>query len=99
MPSPARRKPRPCRDASRARRTRAPGRGLRLLGEIEPGFDHRVGIERDRLDAFLEEPAREIRVIAGTLAADADVLLLLAAGRDRHVQERLDRVVALVEQM
>ena len=38
-------------------------------------------------------------MVAGTLAADADVLALLARGADGHRQQLLDRRVALVEQV
>ena len=38
-------------------------------------------------------------MIGRSLAADADVLALLLAGAYRHRQQRLDRLVALVEQV
>ena len=72
---------------------------LRFLPrEEQPGLDDRVRIQRHALDALLDQPAREVRMIRRPLAADADVLARLAAGRDRHREQRLDRVVALVEQ-
>src|SRR5690349_10008345 len=66
-----------------------------IPGEEQPGLDDRVGIERDALDALLEQPAREVRVIRRALAADADVLALLATRVDGHLQQRLHRLVAL----
>ena len=38
-------------------------------------------------------------MVGGPLAANADVLALFAAGLNRHRQHRLDRRIALIEQM
>ena len=57
------------------------------------------GIQRKAVDSLLDEPAREIGMIRRPLPADADVLAVLAAGRDGERQQRLDRVVALVERL
>jgi hypothetical protein len=43
------------------------------------------------------QPLGEVRVVAGALAADADVLALRTAGLDGQVDQRLDGRVALVE--
>ena len=73
--------------------------GRRRLREEQPGLHHRVRVERHALDALFHQPAREVRMIRRPLAADADVLALLAAGGDGHRQQRLHRIVALVEQL
>ena len=54
----------------------------RRRSEEQPGLDHGVGIERDAVDALIEQPAGEIRVIRRALAADADVFAR-ACGRPR----------------
>ncbi len=48
----------------------------------ERGFQHRVGIERDAIDALLDEELRELGVVARSLPADADFAALRATGRD-----------------
>lgn len=55
------------------------------------------GVERDRRDALARQPLREVRVVAGPLAADADVLALRLAGGDGAPQQRQHVEVALVE--
>ena len=43
----------------------------------EPGdakYPHRIGVERDGLDAFIHQPLGEIRMVGRSLTADADVL-------------------------
>src|SRR3954470_25001331 len=67
------------------------------LGQPEPGLDDRVGVEAHRLDALLEEPLGGVGVVRGALAADADVLVEVAAGRDRARQQLQHGGVALVE--
>ena len=67
------------------------------LREREPGLDDRIGIERHALDALLDQPLREIRMVGRPLPADADVLAVLLAGLDREREHRLHRIVALVE--
>src|SRR5688500_18289915 len=58
-------------------------RACRLpLCQTLPGLDDRVGVQRDRHDAFLGQPVGEVGVVAGALAADADVLAGGAAGGD-----------------
>ena len=71
--------------------------GDRFTGEEHPRFDDRIGVERHALDALVQQPAREVRMIGRTLAADTDVLAVRLAGRDRHRQQRLHRIVSLVE--
>ena len=44
-----------------------------LLRQEHPGLDHRIRVERHALDSLLQQPARELRMIGRTLAADADV--------------------------
>src|SRR5213078_536469 len=77
-------------------RSGAPG-GRGRLREEQPGFHHGVRVEREALDALLDQPAGEVRVVRGALAADTDVLALSAAGADRHRDELAHRLVALVE--
>src|SRR3954470_22259427 len=77
-------------------------RKLRMLGppparEKKPSLDHRIGIERDGVDALLHQPLCKIRMVRRSLAADADVFAGLATCSDRQVQHRLDRGIALVE--
>ena len=67
------------------------------VGQLLPGVDHAVRIERNRLDALVRQPLREVRMVAGALAADADVLALACAGRDGAAAAGLDGRVALVE--
>src|SRR6185503_20473318 len=64
-----------------------------LSGQHEPRVEHGVRIQGQAVDALLHEPAREIRVIRRPLAADADVLAVLAAGLDCERQQRLDGLV------
>src|SRR5688500_20407747 len=79
--------------------TRASGRlDFRSVGQVQPRLDDRIGIERQAVDALVDEPAREIRVVGRALAADADVPAGIPAGLDRHRQQRLDRRVTLVEE-
>src|SRR5205807_8432967 len=80
----------------RATRSGAAGGSGRLRAE-QPGFHHGVRVEREALDALLDQPAGEVRVVRGALAADTDVLALSAAGADRHRDELAHRLVALVE--
>ena len=62
-------------------------------------LEQRIGIQREAVDPLGHEKPRELRVIAGRLAADAD----LPAGcvcRANHLGDRpLDGVIALVEQV
>src|SRR5690606_40699093 len=44
------------------------------FGEEEPGIKNGVRVQGDAFDALLHQPARQIRVVGRTLAADADVL-------------------------
>src|SRR3989344_492798 len=76
----------------------ATGTRLQLFRQEQPGFHHRVRVERDTADLLLQQPQRQVRMIGRPLAADADVFSLLAAGLDGHVQQCLDRGVAFVEQ-
>jgi hypothetical protein len=48
--------------------------GAGELAEAKPSLDDGVRVERYRVDALLEQPLGKIWVIAGPLAADADVL-------------------------
>src|SRR5690625_4953164 len=70
-----------------------------LLGQIHPGFHHRVGVQGHAVDTLFHQPMGEIRMVGRALAADADVLALLAAGVDGHLQQYPHRFVALVEQV
>src|SRR5262245_49657756 len=62
-------------------------------------LNDRVGIERDRVDAFLNEELSELRIIRRSLAADADLLSIPDRGFDRECDHLLDRTVTLVEQV
>ena len=55
------------------------------------------GFSDMRLDALIQQPLGEVGVVAGALAADADVLAPGLAGLDRHAEHELDGRVALVE--
>ncbi len=55
-----------------------------LAGEVQPGLDDGVRVQRHALDALVEQPARQVGVIRRALAANADVLAVLPACRDRH---------------
>src|SRR6187549_2423421 len=65
--------------------------------EVKPRLDYRIRVEGHGFYASLHQPLREIRIVAGALAADAHVLVGLAARLDREVQHSLHRRVALVE--
>ena len=71
-------------------------RGL-LAGEIKPGLDHRVGVERNAFDFLIDQPAGEIGVIGRALPADPDILTGVAAGFDGHGKQGLDRGIAFIE--
>jgi hypothetical protein len=66
-------------------------------GEKNPGLDDGVGVEGNAVDALVQEPHREIRIVGRTLAADPDVFPLFFADFDRAVEEPFHRVVSLVE--
>ncbi len=70
-----------------------------LLGQIEPGIDHGIRVERHRIDPLLHQPGGEVGVIRRPLAADPHILAGLAGSLDGHGQQRFDRFVALVEQV
>src|SRR3569623_974756 len=59
--------------------------------------EHAVGVERDRLDALAYQPLRDLGIIGGRLAADADVLAACLAGLDGHLHEFQHGAVAFVE--
>src|SRR6185436_17086060 len=50
-----------------------------------------------RLDALLHQPQREINMVRGTLAADADVLAFRPACGNRAQQQLFDSRIAFVE--
>jgi hypothetical protein len=60
--------------------------------KVEPGFDHSVGIERQTLDAPPSAVSRG-RDDATALAADADILAGLAAGRTARATSRTTTTV------
>mmetsp|Transcript_53285 Transcript_53285/g.125036 ORF Transcript_53285/g.125036 Transcript_53285/m.125036 type:complete len:660 (-) Transcript_53285:2122-4101(-) len=78
-----------------------PGRAARACGLLArqalPGVDDGVRVQRDRHDALLGQPVGEVRMVAGALAADADVLAGGTAGADGARDQGLDGWVALVE--
>ena len=67
------------------RRGRGVGRGLGLVDEVR-GLDDGVGVERDGVDAALDEEAGELGVVGGRLAADADLLAGAAGGVDGEIK-------------
>src|SRR5690606_18405258 len=69
-----------------------------VLGEIEPRLNDRVRIQRHALDALLEQPLGEIRVVRRPLAADTDVLAAAQADLYRHREQLLHGLVPLVEE-
>ena len=52
-------------------------------GQLVPGTNHRIRIQPERGDALVLEPLREVGVVGGPLAADADIFASLLAGHDR----------------
>src|SRR5690606_850263 len=67
-------------------------------GDVLLDREEAVGADRDRIDAVLDQKARDLRVIARRLAADPG-LRPGAPGFDEKLRDRrLDRLVALVEQ-
>src|SRR6185437_5378542 len=88
-----------CRQSagSPAKRRHQPHSTL-VLRQSQPGVDDGVRIQRHRFDALVHQPLGEVRVIARTLSADADVLAFCTRRLDRHRQQFLDRRIALVEQ-
>ena len=70
--------------------------GLAPTTQPDPGVDHCVGIERDAVDALVQQPLGEVRMITGTLSADPHYSRGLA-GRDCGADQGLDGGVAFVE--
>jgi hypothetical protein len=93
-----RRRPREPRRACGADPGRAPRSGA-LAREGEPGLDHRIRVQRDALDALVEQPLREVRVVRRALAADADVLALALRQALIAIASIALTAVALVEQL
>src|SRR3546814_10270606 len=56
-----------------------------------PGGDHGIRVQRHALDALLDQPLRQVRMIGRPLAADADVL----AGALTGVDGELDRKIVV----
>jgi hypothetical protein len=71
--------------------------GAGELAEAKPGLDDRVQVERHCVDALFEQPFGEIWVVAGALAADADVFAAGFAGLDRGADHEFAGRVAFVE--
>ena len=46
-----------------------------LAGKEHPGFHDGIGVQRHTFDTLIQQPAREIRMVRRSLAADADVLV------------------------
>ena len=55
--------------------------GQASAGQLLPGGHHAVRVQRNGRDALLRQPLCKVRVVAGALAADADVLALGQAER------------------
>ena len=70
-----------------------------MPGQLEPCIHHRIRIQRYRLDPLIHQPLRQVRVIARTLAADADVLAFAPCCLDCHRQQFLDGRIAFVKEV
>ena len=55
-----------------------------VVGQGHPGINDGIRIQRQTFDPFIDQPLREIGMVGGSLTADADVLVRLAAGLDRQ---------------
>jgi len=71
--------------------------GTLLLQNREAGFQHGVGIERDAVDALLDEELGELGVVAWGLAADADLAVLLMTDLDDLRDHRFHGRIPFVE--
>src|SRR3954469_12114273 len=67
------------------------------LREVEPGVDDGVGVQGHRLDPLLDEPLRQVGMVAGALATDAHVLPAFETRLDGHLEYGEHRRIALVE--
>src|SRR5438477_7846546 len=68
------------------------------LGDVAAHRQHRVGVHRDRVDAALDEKARELGVVARGLAAETDGTLVTVRAFDELTDHRADGGMALVEE-
>jgi len=75
------------------------GRSQRSLcfHDRQSRFQHGVGIQRNAVDALLDQELRELRVVARSLATDADLATLGSAGGDDLGDHLFHGRVALVE--
>src|SRR5215203_5469638 len=67
------------------------------FAQPDPGLHDRVGVERERVDTFRDQPLREVRVVGWSLAADPDVLAALLACLNSGADHELHSGVAFVE--
>ena len=49
---------------------------LGLLGQVQPGVNHRIRIQGDAAEPLLQQPLCPVRVVLGALTADAHVFAL-----------------------
>ncbi len=68
-----------------------------LFENRQRGFQHSVGIERNTVDALLDQEPRELRIVAGRLSADADLAAPRAACRDDLSDHLLQLPQLLIE--
>lgn len=67
-----------------------------LFSDLELGFDHGIGIERNAVNALLYQELREIGEVAGRLAADPYFFVMVFGFLDHGFDEAFDRRVAFV---
>src|SRR5690554_4336344 len=70
-----------------------------LVGQEEPGIQHRIRVQGYRIDTLVHQPLGQVRMIRRALTANADVLTGFLAGLDGVRQQRLHRVITLIEQV
>merc|ERR1719282_1063757 len=75
---------------------RRPSLGFHATKE-QPSGNDAVRIQRNRINAFVHEPLRELRLVRGPLATDAHVLALLLGSLDQHGQALHHCWVLLIE--
>src|SRR5438067_5216694 len=63
------------------------------------GFDETIGVDRDRIDAALNQECREFRIITRRLAADANFAVDLVGLANDLAHNNFNRFIPLVEQL
>mmetsp|Transcript_82393 Transcript_82393/g.148665 ORF Transcript_82393/g.148665 Transcript_82393/m.148665 type:complete len:529 (-) Transcript_82393:1212-2798(-) len=72
-------------------------RASNLLAQEIPGWDHRVRVQRQGIDALIHQPLGQVWVVRRTLAADANVLALLLGSLDQDLQALHHCWIPLIE--